>query len=93
MDKYFQGTGALGKTMMRNTTSLQLTFSYKSKQDLEEKVNRLLFIKPVLLAISSNSRFYDGKDSKCHSFRDMVWKNTDPKRCGEPGKKFWANGR
>lgn len=93
MDKYFLSTGTLGKTMMRGTTSLQLTFSYESKQDLEKKINRLLFLKPILLAISSNSRFYDGKNSKYRSFRDVVWKNTDPKRCGDPGKDFWASGQ
>jgi glutamate--cysteine ligase len=93
MDKYFQSTGALGGKMMRDTTSLQLTFSYKSQQDLEEKVNRLLFLKPVLLTLSSNSRIYEGKDSGYRSFREMVWKDTDPKRCGDPGKNFWVNGR
>ncbi len=93
MNKYFSKTGTLGSTMMRNTNSLQLTISYGSKQDLEEKVNRLLFLKPVLLALSSNSRVHKNKDTGFRSFRDVIWKNTDPKRCGDPGKNFWINGR
>ena len=37
MSEYFQNTGSLGRTMMQNTTSLQLTFSYKNQVDLEKK--------------------------------------------------------
>jgi len=93
MDKYFQDTGTLGRVMMRNTASLQLTFSYEDREDLEKKVNRLLFLKPVLLILSSNSRIYKGNDSKYYSFREMVWKDTDPKRCGDPGENFWTGGK
>ncbi len=93
MDTYFQGTGALGRIMMRDTTSLQLTFNFNSKNDLEEKVNRLLFLKPLLLALSSHSHVYNDKTQKYRSFREMVWRDTDPKRCGDPGNDFWAKGR
>ena len=46
-----------------------------------------------MLLLSSNSRIYEDKDSGFHSFREEVWGDTDPKRCGDPGSNFWTEGK
>ena len=92
MEKYFKQSGSLGHEMMKNTTSLQITFNYKSLEDLEMKVNRLLLAKPILLAISSNSRIKNGCDTKCRSYRSRIWNDVDPLRCNDPGNNFWIKG-
>ena len=89
MDAYFKQIGEFGRAMMQDTASLQLTFGYESRKDLEKKVYRLLFLKPILLLISSNSRINLGKDSGYHSYREVVWQNTDDGRCNDPGGSFW----
>lgn len=81
MDKHFQTSGSLGRVMMRNTTSLQMTFSYDSLEDLEDKVNKLIYLKPIFVLLSSNSKMHEGVSTQYRSFRQIIWSNTDSQRC------------
>jgi len=94
MEKYFATTGKLGREMMNATTSLQISFDYLSVEDLEEKVNRLLLVKPIIMFLASNSRISNGKDSGYRSYREIIWQDTDLSRCGTPGPdSIWNKGR
>ncbi|GCE09783.1 glutamate-cysteine ligase family protein [Dictyobacter aurantiacus] len=94
MHNYFQRTGKLGRDIMCYTGSLQITFDYDSLQDLEEKVNRALLLKPIFLFLTANSRLREGKDTGLRSFRTITYRNTDSSRMGTPGsEEIWNSGR
>lgn len=94
MSQYFSQTGRLGRSMMCHTTSLQITFDYVNIADLEEKVTRALWLKPILLFISANSAIREGEDTRLRSFRTMTYRDADGPRMGTPAlDTIWRQGR
>lgn len=94
MDNHFKKTDKLGRHMMRFTTSLQISIDYTSASDLEIKGNKALLVMPIMLFLSANSRFKQGKDTNLRSFRTHVWDHTDKSRTRFPGKDdMWNKDR
>ena len=81
MDKMMVDSGSMGRWMMRNTSSIQINFDLVNEQD----TNEMLFISDCLYPISayifSNSPFYKGGTSNLKNMRNIIWRNTDNRRC------------
>jgi glutamate--cysteine ligase len=94
IDRYWQHTGKLGRDLMRYTTSLHVSFDYDDVSDLTSKVERLLFLKPILLFLTASSRIAHGRDTGVRSFRTTIYTDTDAARTGTPGSDaLWQSGQ
>lgn len=94
IDRYWQHTGRLGRDLMRYTTSLHVSFDYDNLPDLARKVERALFLKPILLFMTASSRIRRGADTGLRSFRTRIYQDTDLPRTGTPGpESFWCSGQ
>lgn len=94
MDSYFPGAGTMGRRMMRQTCSVQVTFDYKD-HDLGEKLLwTAQYIAPIAAAIFANAPYVDGRRTPYRSYRVPIWADTNPARSGalpgftEPGFGF-----
>lgn len=76
--------GSHGQWMMKATAGNQLSIDYSSIEDLERKFRVICRLSPFITAIFSNSPIHRGKLSGFKSFRNYIWQNTDPTRCGIP---------
>lgn len=93
IDRYWQHTGTLGRDLMRYTTSVHVSFDYATLSDLTQKVERVMFLKPIFLFITAHSRIRHGADTGLRSFRNIIYKHTDSMRTGTPGpESFWQSG-
>jgi glutamate--cysteine ligase len=94
IDRYWRHTGTLGLDLMRYTTSLHVSFDYDSVADLAARVERALFLKPILFFLAASSRIRQGADTGVRSFRVNIYKDTDAPRTGTPGpESLWQTGR
>ena len=66
-----------------NTFSLHVHVGIRGADRAVEVCDRLRQVAPVLLAISANSPFLDGRDSGLHSARSQIFTKSFP-RCGIP---------
>jgi glutamate--cysteine ligase len=84
MNDYFPRVGQLGRRMMRQTTSIQVTFDFRTAELGAELFRAALYVAPLAAALFANSPFIDGRKTNYRSYRGRVWRNTDPSRCGLP---------
>src|SRR3954465_7303454 len=74
-----------------NTFALQVHVGVQGGDRAIRACDRLRPVLPLLLAISANSPFVDGRDSGLHSARTQTFTKSFP-RCGVPGPFFsWRN--
>lgn len=94
IDRYWQHTGTLGIDLMRYTTSLHVALDYDDAADLADKVERALWLKPLLLFLTASSRIRHGADTGVRSFRTNIYKDTDAPRTGTPGPEtLWESSQ
>jgi len=82
MRNYMPTKGSLGLDMMFRSTTIQVNLDFESEQDMIEKMRVGLALQPIATALFANSPFRNGKDSGYLSWRQHVWQDTDPDRCG-----------
>jgi glutamate--cysteine ligase len=82
MDSYLQKSGSMGRRMMRQTCSVQVTFDYQTQRQGEDLLRTAQFVAPFAAAIFANSPYLDGRPTGYRSYRPTIWSNTDPTRCG-----------
>ena len=82
MHNLFTKTGALGPSMMRNTTSVQLNIDFTSEQDANEMAFLDDAIQPLYSILFSNSPFMSGRPVNKRNMRWKIWEDTDSGRCG-----------
>lgn len=82
MDAYFPTAGKLGRRMMRQTTSIQVTFDFRTPELGSQLLRAALYVAPFVAAIFANAPFIDGERSGYRSYRGKIWQDTDPARCG-----------
>jgi glutamate--cysteine ligase len=82
MDQYFPRVGSMGRRMMRQTCSLQVTFDYQNATLGRQLLRSGSIVAPIAAALFANAPFIDGKDTGHRSFRIPIWRDTDPARCG-----------
>jgi len=80
--------GRLAHRMMTQTASIQCAFDYASDQDWTRKFRAAALLTPIAVALFANSSRIDGQDSGWASYRQAIWRETDPDRCGLPDIVF-----
>lgn len=82
MDRYFPRVGSMGRRMMRQTCSFQVTFDYQDTALGTQLLRSGSIVAPIAAALFANAPFIDGRNSGYRSYRGPIWENTDPARCG-----------
>lgn len=86
MDAYFPRVGSMGRRMMRQSCSLQVTFDYRDVQLGRQLLRSGTIVAPIAAGLFANAPFIDGGRTSYKSYRVPIWANTDPARCGSlPG--------
>jgi glutamate--cysteine ligase len=80
--------GRLAHRMMSQSASIQCAFDFSDTDDWRRKTLVGAFLAPVATALFANSNRVDGKESGYQSFRQAIWRETDPARCGMPAIVF-----
>ncbi len=88
MRRYLGARGRLAHRMMTQTTSIQCAFDFGSPDDWARKFRAGALLAPVAVALFANSSRADRRDSGFRSFREAIWRETDPDRCGLPAVVF-----
>jgi glutamate--cysteine ligase len=88
MGGYLGARGALAHRMMTQTASIQCAFDFESAADWARKFRAAAWASPVAVALFANSSRVDGADSGFRSFRQRIWRATDPDRCDLPPVVF-----
>jgi len=82
MMNYLPTKGSLGTSMMKRTCTVQANLDYASQEDAHLKMRIASVLGPVVTALFANSSDVEGKPSGWESFRQHVWSDVDPDRCG-----------
>ena len=82
MERLLRQTGTMGHSMMKGTTSVQVSVDVSSREDANRKVDVALGISPLVTALFANSPLADGRDTGWASWRARCWQHTDPARTG-----------
>ena len=77
--------------MMGQTASIQCSFDYESPEDFRRKFKAAVLLDPIAVALFANSARADGRPTGLASFRQAIWRETDPARCGMPRVMFDAD--
>jgi glutamate--cysteine ligase len=76
--------GALAHRMMTQTASIQCAFDFASDEDWTRKFRAAALLAPAAVALFANSSRVNGKESGFASYRQAIWRQTDPDRCDLP---------
>jgi glutamate--cysteine ligase len=82
MRDYMPTKGNHGLDMMTRTCTIQVNLDYVSEQDFVHKMRVAMGLQPILSALFATSSVVEGKDSGYKSYRNFIWLDTDPDRCG-----------
>ncbi|HEX5043485.1 MAG TPA: glutamate-cysteine ligase family protein [Candidatus Polarisedimenticolaceae bacterium] len=88
MRDYLGARGRLAHRMMTQTASVQCAFDYADEGDWTRKFRAAALLTPVAVALFGNSSRADGRDTGWRSWREAIWKEVDPARCGLPAIVF-----
>lgn len=88
MREHLGARGRLAHRMMTQTASIQCAFDFSSERDWIRKFRAAALLAPVATALFANSGRADGKETGFRSFRQAIWRETDPARCGLPAVVF-----
>ncbi len=84
MAPYLGERGKLAHRMMTQTASIQCAYDTSDGADWKRKFQASAFLAPVATALFANSSRSEGADSGYQSYRQAIWRETDPDRCGLP---------
>jgi glutamate--cysteine ligase len=82
MRRYLPTRGGLALEMMHATATVQANFDYADEADMIDKMRTALLVTPIVSALFANSSISGGKENGHASRRMLVWRDTDPDRCG-----------
>lgn len=88
MKRYLGQRGRLAHRMMTQTASIQCSFDYADSRDWARKFRAAALLAPAAVALFANSSKADGRDTGYRSFRQAIWRETDPDRCLLPAAVF-----
>jgi glutamate--cysteine ligase len=88
MGPYLGQRGRLAHRMMTQSASIQVAFDYSDPEDWTRKFKAAALLTPAAVAMFANSAHIDGADSGYRSYRQVIWRETDPDRCGLPRTVF-----
>lgn len=82
MTEYLPKRGKLATSMMRLATSIQVNLDYTSEAEGIAMLRAGLAGAPLSYALFGNSPFSEGNTTNVLSFRNLIWRDTDPDRTG-----------
>ena len=82
MRAYLPTRGGHGLEMMHATATVQANFDYADEADMIAKMRGALLATPIVSALFANSSLSGGKENGFVSKRLIIWRDTDPDRCG-----------
>ena len=82
MRTYLPTRGGLALDMMHATATVQANLDYASEEDAIAKMRAALLATPVVSALFANSSISGGRENGFASKRLVIWRDTDPDRCG-----------
>ncbi len=82
MRSYLPTRGGLALDMMHATATVQANLDFSSEEDMIRKLRAALVATPVISALFANSSISGGKENGYISKRLIIWRDTDPDRCG-----------
>lgn len=82
MQAYLPQRGSMGLDMMLRTCTVQANFDFASERQCAERLRMLSAVAPILAAIFANSPYREGVATGYRSWRNQVWTDMDPDRCG-----------
>ena len=85
---YLGSRGRLAHRMMTQTASIQCAFDFEDPGDWRRKFRAAALLAPVAVALFANSSRADGGETGYRSYREAIWRETDPDRCGLPSVVF-----
>jgi glutamate--cysteine ligase len=88
MRPYLGKRGRLAHRMMTQTASIQCAFDYSDPQDWTRKFRAAALVSPLAVALFAHSSRIDGERSGFECYRQVIWNDTDPDRCGLPPVVF-----
>jgi len=88
MRPYLGARGRLAHRMMTQTASIQVAFDYSDPDDWTRKFKAASLVTPLAVALFANSPRIDGRDTGHACYRQAIWRETDPERCGLPPLVF-----
>lgn len=91
MRPYLGARGTLGHRMMTQTAAIQVAFDYVDPRDWLRKFRAAALLAPLSTALFANSSRIDGEESGYACYRQQIWSDTDPERCGIPDVVFDAD--
>jgi glutamate--cysteine ligase len=74
--------GKLALNMMLMTSTGQASYDWADEADCVRKTVTVARLAPLMVALYANSPLLEGKPSGYMSFRNRVWEEVDPSRCG-----------
>jgi len=72
--------GYWGRTMLRSTCALQVSFDYKSEIDLMKKITIVTTFQPLISSLLLSSPIVEGQVSSYESYRCHIWNQVDTNR-------------
>ncbi len=84
MRRYLPRRGTMALHMMKLTGTVQANVDYASEADAARKVRAALAMTPLVTAMTANSPLVRRNPSGYRSFRQHLWLDVDPDRCGVP---------
>lgn len=82
MRRYLPTRGGLALDMMHATATVQANFDYADEADMIAKMRVALLATPIVSALFANSGISGGRENGYVSKRLVIWRDTDPDRCG-----------
>ena len=82
MRSYLPTRGGLALDMMHATATVQANFDYSDEADMIRKMRAGLLATPIVSALFANSSISGGRANGYVSKRLVIWRDTDPDRCG-----------
>ena len=83
MRSYLPTRGSLGLEMMHSTATVQANYDFSDEADMVSKMRLGVMATPVVSALYANSSLSGGRENGFISKRLMIWRDTDPDRCGQ----------
>ena len=72
----------MGRCMMRGSASAQISIDYDSVDDCLHKLRLANGLAPIFALMCDNSPVFEGAPRPQRMVRTVIWRNTDPARCG-----------
>jgi glutamate--cysteine ligase len=82
MNDYFPRVGKLGRRMMRQSCSIQISFDFDERLKGHDLLRTAMYVAPFAGALLANSPYVDGKPTGYCCYRVPIWADTDPARSG-----------